>query len=562
MKRENRRSRSTSTVDRRTYLKSGTLALGALASPAIASKASAQERELPNSISVVSDTDERAFYRFTVSDRIEARWQADLSGADYPDGVDGRTASGTVAERGADNFHFAGDVVTFALDGPATVYMNGDEIDVEKRWSSELPNTLLVESEDAERATYEFGVSGDLEAGALADLTNAEVPDSVEGSHASGAVAEGGTDDFRFSGSVTQFSFDGPLSVFRNGSEVDPDSLGSGGSSGPVPITVDTVATDLKIPWGAAFRGDTLYFTERPGRIMKVESGRGELVADFTDPTRANGYGEGGLLGLTFHPDDPDTAYAYQTYVDGGEAANRILELDAANDFASSVLFDGIEGADGHDGGRLAIDDDALYATVGDTKDPQSAQDPSSLSGVVIRLTLDGEPHPDNAFDGDEGHPAVFTYGHRNPQGLAFRDGEVYSTEHGPDHDDEINVLEAGSNYGWPRASGTESEGEFVGAIAAYTPTIAPGSATFYDGPISQWQADFFFGTLSGEHLHRVRLDGHEVVEEERLYEGEYGRIRTAFTGPDDHLYLTTSNRDGRGSPVASDDRILRIRPD
>ena len=556
---EKRRSRSTSPFSRRTYLKSGTLALGTLVSPTIVSKASAQGRELPNSISVVSDTDERAFYRFTVSDRIEARWEADLTEADYPDGVDGRTAFGAVAERGADNFHFAGDVTTFALDGPATVYMNGDEINVEEQWGSKLPNKLLVESEDVEQATYEFDVSGDLEAGLLADLTNAEVPDSVEGSHASGAVAEGGTDDFRFSGSITQFSSDGPLSVFRNGTEVDLDSFES---SEPVPVTVDTVATNLKIPWGAAFRGDTLYFTERPGRIMKVESGRGELVADFTDPTRANGYGEGGLLGLTFHPEDPDTAYAYQTYVDGDEAANRILELDAADDFSSSVLFDGIEGADGHDGGRLATDGDALYATVGDTKEPQSAQDPSSLSGVVIRLTLDGEPHPDNTFDGDEGHPAVFTYGHRNPQGLAFRDGEVYSTEHGPDHDDEINILEAGSNYGWPRASGTESEGEFVGAIAAYTPTIAPGSATFYDGPITQWQGDFFFGTLSGEHLHRVRFNGRDVVEEERLYEGEYGRIRTAFTGPDDHLYLMTSNRDGRGSPVESDDRILRIRPD
>ena len=161
MGRENRRSRSTSPVNRRTYLKSGTLALGALVSPAIVSKASAQERELPNSISVVSDTDERAFYRFTVSDRIEARWEADLTEADYPDGVDGRTASGAVAERGADNFHFAGDVVTFALDGPATVYMNGDEIDVKERWESKLPNRLLVESEDAERATYEFDVSGD-----------------------------------------------------------------------------------------------------------------------------------------------------------------------------------------------------------------------------------------------------------------------------------------------------------------------------------------------------------------------------------------------------------------
>ena len=555
---QNSRSGSNPAFDRRTYLRGGALTLGLLATPVVGS-ASAEGRDLPNSISVVSDADERAFYRFAVSDYIEARWQADLTGAESPDGVDGRSAFGSVAEGGADNFHFAGDVVYFSLDGPATVYMNGDELDVEQRWN--LPNHLVVESTADERATYEFAVDGDLQPGSVADLENAEVPDSVEGNTGSGAVAEGGTDDFHYSGEIANFSYEGPLALSRNGQSVDPDSFG-GGSNEPVEIAVDTVATGLEIPWGAAFLGNTLYLTERPGRIVRIDGGEREVVADLTDSTRANGYGEGGLLGFAVHPEDPNRTYAYQTFVKNGGAANRILELDAANDFSPTVLFDDIEGADGHDGGRLAIDGDALYATVGDTKDPQSAQDPSTLSGAVMRFTLNGEPHPDNPFDDGDGHPAVFTYGHRNPQGLAFRDGQVYSTEHGPDHDDEINILEAGSNYGWPRASGTESEDGSVKAVAAYTPTIAPGSATFYEGPITQWQGDFFFGTLSGEHLHRVRLDGRAVEEQERLYEGEYGRIRTAFTGPDDHLYLATSNRDGRTDSVAeTDDRILRLRP-
>lgn len=550
MSEENPASDTSSEIDRRTYVKrGGALALGTLASSLGSSYDQwTSNPALPNSISVVSDTDERAFYRFTTSDRIEAHWQADLTGAEYPDGVDGRTAFGAVAQRGADNFHFAGEVTTFALSGPATVYMNGDEIDVEERWESDLPHSLSVMSEDAEQASYEFTVSGGLEPGALADLTNAEVPDTIEGTTASGAVAEGSTDDFQFSGSVTRFSFEGSLSVYRDGKRVDPDSLGS---NEPVPVTVDTVATNLEIPWGAAFRGDALYLTERPGYIVRIEAGSREVVADLTDETRAEG--EGGLLGFTFHPDDPDTAYAYQTYTRNGGAANRILELDGANGFTSSVLFDGIPGANRHDGGRLAINGEALYATAGDADNPASAQDTSILSGSVLRLTLDGDPHPDNLSDN-----AVFTYGHRNPQGLAFRDGQVYSTEHGPDTDDEINILEAGSNYGWPNVMG-DSGGEYTDPITSYTPTIAPGSATFYDGPITQWQGDFFFGTLSGQHLHRVRIQGRNVVENERLYEGEYGRIRTAFVGPDDHLHITTSN--GRGPSDDPDDRVLRIRP-
>jgi glucose/arabinose dehydrogenase len=549
---DSQRSDAPTEIDRRTYVtRGGALALVTLTN----SLASSYDQwtsnpALPNSLSVVSDTNERAFYRFTTSDRIEARWQADLTGAGYPDGVDGRIAFGAVAQRGADNFHFAGEVTSFSLSGPATVYMNGDEIDVEERWGSDLPHLLTLMSEDAQRASYEFTVSGDLEPGALADLTNAEVSDTVESNTASGAVAGGGTDDFHFSGSITRFSSEGPLSVYRDGKRIDPDSLRS---DEPVPVTVDTIVADLKIPWGAAFRGDTLYLTERPGYVVRIEAGNREVVADLTDETRAEG--EGGLLGLMFHPRDPDTAYAYQTYTRNGRAANRILELDGANGFTPSVLFDGIPGANRHDGGRLATDGDVLYATVGDADDPASAQDTSSLSGSVLRLTLDGEPHPANPFNN-----AVFTYGHRNPQGVAFRNGQVYSTEHGPDHDDEINLLNASSNYGWPDVMG-DSGGEYTDPLATYTPTIAPGSATFYGGPITQWQGDFFFGTLAGEHLHRVRLQDHKVVEEERLYEGEYGRIRTAFIGPDAHLYLTTSNRDGRGSPVAADDRVLRLQP-
>lgn len=551
MSEENQHIGAVAEIDRRTYIKSGAFTLGTLSIPLSASReASARSRELPHSISIVSDDGRRAFYRFTISERIEARWQADLSNADYPDGVEGRTAFGSVAERGADNFHFAGEITNFVLSGPATVYMNGDEIDVKERWGPSLPQSLVITSESDQRASYEFDVSGTIEPGAVADLSSGTHTDTVDDGSAIGWVAEGGADNYFFSGNLTHFSYTGPLSVRENDQQVDPDSLGSRDS---VPVQIETIVTNLEVPWGTAFHGNTLYLTERPGRIVRINSGAREVVADLTDETRAKG--EGGLLGLVFHPRDPDTAYAYQTYTNESRPANRILEIDVTDGFVPSVLFDGIPGANRHDGGRLATDGDTLYATVGDADDPAAAQDPSTLNGSVLRLTFDGEPHPNNPFDN-----AVFSYGHRNPQGLAFHDGRLYSTEHGPDHDDEINILEAGLNYGWPDVMGT-SGGEYADPIATYTPTIAPGSLTFYDGPITQWQNEFFFGTLAGEHLHRARIRGSTVVDQERLYVDEYDRLRTVFTGPDNHLYVTTSNRDGPGTPISTDDRLLRIRP-
>ncbi|WP_338729959.1 PQQ-dependent sugar dehydrogenase [Haladaptatus sp. DJG-WS-42] len=317
-------------------------------------------------------------------------------------------------------------------------------------------------------------------------------------------------------------------------------------------IVVESVVTDLEVPWDGAFRDGDLYITERSGRIVRARDGDHEVVLDMGDSTAARG--EGGLLGLVFHPDE-EVAYTYQTYSAGSGLANRILRHDIANDWAFEPILDGIPGATTHDGGRLAIGPEgALYATAGDARQ-DGPQDTSTLNGKVLRLTLDGEPDPDNPFDNE-----VFTYGHRNPQGLAFRDGELFSVEHGPDHSDEINVLEAGNNYGWPDVMG-DSDGEFTDPLASYTPTIAPGGAMFYDGPITQWQGDFFFGTLKATHLRRIRFDGREVVEQEQLLVDAFGRLRTPFSGPDGDLYVTTSNRDGRGAAKSGDDRIIRLRP-
>lgn len=329
----------------------------------------------------------------------------------------------------------------------------------------------------------------------------------------------------------------------------------SGSPSDTADVRVDSPVTGLTVPWGADWRDGDLYLTERGGQIVRVVGGEGNpevVLDDFPDLRPA---GEGGLLGLAFHPEEP-VAFTYGTYKAGDTVENRLVRHAIDDDWRGEVVLDGIPAARIHDGGRLLVHGDALYVTTGDAGEKPSAQDPDSLAGKVLRLTLDAEPHPDNPSGG-----AVFTLGHRNPQGLAFRDDELFSTEHGPDTDDEINVLEAGNNYGWPSVKGKGGGEGFTDPLATYTPTIAPGSAAFYDGPIEAWQGDFFFGTLAGKHLHRVRFDGREVVEQERLYQGTYGRLRTVFTGPDGHLYCTTSNRDGRGLPKKGDDRVLRFRP-
>ncbi len=318
-------------------------------------------------------------------------------------------------------------------------------------------------------------------------------------------------------------------------------------------ISVETVVDGLVVPWGVTLREETIFVTERPGRIQRITDGTATEVANLEDSTRTGG--EGGLLGLAAHPTNANVVYSYQTYATDSGRANRVLRHDVAADWSWTVLFDGIPGGSIHDGGRLFIHDDALFVTTGDASDGGGAQNPDQLNGKILRLTLDGAPHPDNPFDN-----AVFTYGHRNPEGLAQRDGVLYTIEHGPDEDDEVNRLTAGGNYGWPETTGESDRSEFVDPVVTFSDIIAPGGGTFYDGPVDAWQGDLFLGTLAGEHLRQIRLDNDSIVNNEPLFEGEFGRLRTPFMGPNQQLCVTTSNRDGRGNPSATDDAILRFR--
>ncbi len=331
-------------------------------------------------------------------------------------------------------------------------------------------------------------------------------------------------------------------------------------------LTVSPVVTNLDTPWALAFAPDgRLFFTERPGRVRVVKDGNLLESPVITLPVQETA--EGGVMGLAVDPGFPDQPYLYVMYsYQGGEGTlNRVARLRLDGDRASedSVLLDGIPGANIHNGGRVKFGPDGLlYITTGDAASSETAQDPQSLSGKILRIARDGSTPQDNPFP----NSPVYSLGHRNPQGLAWqpRTGRLYATEHGPTGNDEVNLIEAGGNYGWPQAEG-EQHGGFNAPLVVYSTAIAPTGAVFYNHEaIPQWTGDLFFTTLRGEHLHRIRLDPGDpsrVLEQERLYQGEYGRLRDVVLGPDGALYVATSNRDGRGSPGPDDDRILRIGP-
>jgi glucose/arabinose dehydrogenase len=236
------------------------------------------------------------------------------------------------------------------------------------------------------------------------------------------------------------------------------------------------------------------------------------------------------------------------------------------------VIIEGIPAAQYHAGTRLRFGPDGkLYVTTGDAAQRQLAQQLDSLAGKTLRLDDDGTVPPDNPFVNQQGaRPEIWSYGHRNAQGLDFQPGSglMFQTEHGPSGfdgpggGDEVNFVERGKNYGWPLAHHRETRAGTEPPLLEYTPALAPASGMFYNGPaFPQFRGNFFFGNLRGECLVRVVLDGRRVVSQERLLEKQYGRIRDLAEGPDGAIYFSTSNRDGRGNAAKDDDRILRLVP-
>lgn len=260
--------------------------------------------------------------------------------------------------------------------------------------------------------------------------------------------------------------------------------------------------------------------------------------------------GEGGLLGLAAHE---NYLYAYYT----AENENRIERFSISGEPGRlelgnpETLLDGIPAGVTHNGGRLAFGPDGmLYATAGDAGNREDAQNRESLSGKILRLTPEGEVPEDNPFPGSP----VYSYGHRNPQGLAWaEDGTMYSSEFGQNTWDELNVIEPGGNYGWPEVEGMGGSDEFIDPVQQWEPAEASPSG------IAIKDETLYMANLRGARLHEIPLP--QATESVAHFTDEYGRLRDVTVAPDGSLWVMTNNTDGRGNPSDGDDRILRFEP-
>ena len=326
------------------------------------------------------------------------------------------------------------------------------------------------------------------------------------------------------------------------------------GNRGGAPRAVGTLVERLEVPWGVDFLPDGAgVVTERiRGRVLRVTAD-GTLTR-LGVITAAVPEGEAGLLGVAVSPEfaADRTLFFYLTT----GADNRILSapLEGAVLGEPRVVLDGIPRGFIHDGGRIAFGPDGfLYIATGETGDPDLAQDPDSLAGKILRIAADGSPAPGNP---DPGSP-VWSLGHRNVQGLAWDDeGRLWASEFGDSDYDELNLIEKGGNYGWPRVEGVGGEPEFIDPQLVWpVEQASPSGLAYADGHL--WMAG-----LRGQRLWRIRVSAAGTASRPTAYFTEdYGRLRTVAAAPDGRLWLTTSNRDGRGRPTTADDRIILIRP-
>ncbi|MEE8500750.1 MAG: PQQ-dependent sugar dehydrogenase [Kiloniellales bacterium] len=330
---------------------------------------------------------------------------------------------------------------------------------------------------------------------------------------------------------------------------------------------VTTITRGLEHPWGLAFLPDgAMLVTERPGRLRLIREGVLDPVPIAGVPEVAAS-GQGGLLDVVLHPEFVRTRLVYLSYAGKGRGG-------AGTEVARARLTDGrLEGLETifavepksrggrHFGSRLAFGAEGhLYITTGERGDSERSQDLADAAGSIVRLTADGGVPDDNPFLGRaDARPEIFSYGHRNPQGLARHpvSDRIWAVEHGPRGGDEVNVIRAGANYGWPVITfgvsyigvpigeGTAKPG-MAQPVTYWDPSISPSGMAFYTGEaFPAWRGNLFVGALSGEVLVRLELDGERVVHEERLLQALGTRIRDVRQGPDGRLYLLTDESDG-----------------
>ena len=318
------------------------------------------------------------------------------------------------------------------------------------------------------------------------------------------------------------------------------------------PRVIGTIAKGLDVPWGIAFLPDgSALVTERDsGRVLRVTAKSAREVGQVGETQAA---GEAGLLGVAVSPSyaRDRRVFLYTT----AESDNRVLRTTFENGRLGRMepILTGIPKALNHDGGRMVFGPDRmLYVSTGEAGQPELAQDRGSLGGKILRITQDGDPAPGNP---DRRSP-IWTWGHRNVQGLAFDDNDnLWASEFGQDTFDELNLIEKGRNYGWPDVEGVGREpGLQDPQVTWSTDEASPSGLAFVGGRL-------WLGALRGERLWRVEVNGRKAGKEKGFFVGEYGRVRTVVPAPDGNLWVTTSNHDGRGEPAPQDDRILLVRP-
>ncbi|MBI2195918.1 MAG: PQQ-dependent sugar dehydrogenase [Candidatus Levybacteria bacterium] len=321
---------------------------------------------------------------------------------------------------------------------------------------------------------------------------------------------------------------------------------------------IETIATGLKVPWALAFLPDgSMLITERGGSLKLVDK-NGIMEIGKID---VHENGESGLHGVAVHPqfNSNSFVYFYHTYSSNGEKSqNRVVRFTLKNNSLKNqtTIVDNIPGAIFHDGGRIKFGPDGyLYITTGDAQNPSLAQNRNSLAGKILRVTDSGKAAPGNPFNN-----LIYSWGHRNPQGIAWDSkGNLWETEHGETATDEVNKIEAGKNYGWPEIRGAGVRvGMEMPKIQSGSKTWAPAGMAFYLPAGRQGNGSLFFGGLRGKALFQLNIS---TLEPKEHFYNELGRIREVVMGPDNMLYITTSNRDGRGDAGAEDDKIIRVDP-
>jgi glucose/arabinose dehydrogenase len=317
-----------------------------------------------------------------------------------------------------------------------------------------------------------------------------------------------------------------------------------------VRATPTVLADNLRVPWSIQKINDIFYLSERPGSIVKIENGsKVRQRVELKKPL--SGEAEAGFLGFVLHPNFRENlqAFAYYTYDENGRPFNRVvvLTLDGAVWRETRLLLDRIPSGPVHHGGRIKIGPDGkLYFSAGDAAIRENAQSLNNLNGKILRMNLDGSIPNDNPFKGSY----IYSYGHRNPQGLAWDEaGTLYESEHGQSAHDELNRITAGANYGWPVIEGNEKQQGMM------TPIFQTGNVTWAPSGIAYHDGKLYVATLRGEALQEVDL---KTMRSREIVTG-LGRLRDVIIDGE-NLYFISNNTDGRGNPAADDDKLYQIR--